>query len=154
MGSCEQLSDSGFSALFRWFHHSRSPWLSSVCPQSKNCSKGVWVLGFTSPFPCNDSFGYWAWLCGAGGSSSRRQVVGHTGYGSFLVASKMVYQTGPWEPHWSPPSYWPNQTFLCWMIDLLYCFQNKYHLIWLNREFHLDLQWWVHLLDQWQRVSF
>ena len=24
----------------------------------------------------------------------------------------------------------------------------------VNREFHLDLQWWVHLLDQWHGVSF
>lgn len=56
--------------------------------------------------------------------------------------------------HHAAKVVWPHQTFLCWMIDLLCCFWTKYHPIWLNREFHIDLQWWVHLLDQWHTVSF
>ena len=40
------------------------------------------------------------------------------------------------------------------MIDLLCCFRTKDHPIWLNKEFHLDLQWWAHLLDQWHGASF
>ena len=40
------------------------------------------------------------------------------------------------------------------MIDLMCCFRTKDHPIWLNKEFHLDLQWWAHLLDQWHGASF
>ena len=40
------------------------------------------------------------------------------------------------------------------MIDLLSCFRKKDHPIRLNKEFHLDLQWWNHLLAQCNGVSF
>ena len=40
------------------------------------------------------------------------------------------------------------------MIDLLCCFRTKDHPIWLNKEFHLDLKWWAHVLDQWHGASF
>ena len=48
----------------------------------------------------------------------------------------------------------PGRTFLRRMIDLLSCFRKKDHPIRLNKEFHLDLQWWDHLLAQWHGVSF
>ena len=48
---------------------------------------------------------------------------------------------------------WPGRTFLFRMIDLLHCFRNKDYPIQLNKEFHLDLQWWAHLLDQWHGAS-
>ena len=51
--------------------------------------------------------------------------------------------------HHAAQVVWPGRTFLRWMIDLLCCFRTKDHPIRLNREFHLDLQWWVHLLHQW-----
>ena len=56
--------------------------------------------------------------------------------------------------HHAAKVVWPGRTFLRRMIDLLCCFRTKDHPIRLNREFHLDLQWWVHLLDQWHGVSF
>ena len=40
------------------------------------------------------------------------------------------------------------------MIDLLCCFRTKDHPIRLNQEFHRDLLWWHHFLDQWHGVSF
>ena len=49
---------------------------------------------------------------------------------------------------------WPGRTFLLRMVDLLSCFRKKGHPIWLKKEFHLDLQWWDHLLAQWHDVSF
>ena len=49
---------------------------------------------------------------------------------------------------------WPGRTFLRRMVDLLSCFRKKGHPIWLKKEFHLDLQWWDHLLAQWHDVSF
>ena len=49
---------------------------------------------------------------------------------------------------------WSGKTFLCLMIDLLCCFHEKDHPIWLNKEFLLDLQWWNHLLAQCHCVSF
>ena len=48
--------------------------------------------------------------------------------------------------HHAAKVVWPGRTFLHWMIDLLCCFRTKDHPIWLNKEFHLDLQWWAHLL--------
>ena len=38
--------------------------------------------------------------------------------------------------------------------DHFSCFCKKDHPIRLNKEFHLDLQWWDHLLAQWHGVSF
>ena len=35
---------------------------------------------------------------------------------------------------------WPGRAFLRWFIDLLCCFHNKDHPIWINQEFRLDLQ--------------
>ena len=63
-------------------------------------------------------------------------------FDSVMVALKMVYQT---RPGMLTKVVWPSRTFLCGMIDLLFCFRTKDHPVWFNREFHLDLQWWVHL---------
>ena len=49
---------------------------------------------------------------------------------------------------------WPGRTFLHCMIDLLCGFWTKDHPIRLNQEFHCDLLWWNHFLDQWHGVSF
>ena len=49
---------------------------------------------------------------------------------------------------------WPGRTFLHRMIDRLCCFQTKDHPVRLNQEFHRDLLWWHHFLDQWHGVSF
>ena len=40
------------------------------------------------------------------------------------------------------------------MIDLLCCFCQRDHPIWLNAQFHLDLQWWHEFLSTWHGVSF
>ena len=40
------------------------------------------------------------------------------------------------------------------MIDLLSCFRSRNHPIRLNREFHLDLEWWKKFLNSWHGVSF
>ena len=40
------------------------------------------------------------------------------------------------------------------MIDLLCCFRNKNHPIRLNKEFHLDLQWWQLFLSSRNGVGF
>ena len=56
--------------------------------------------------------------------------------------------------HHAAKVVWPGRTFLRRMIDLLSCFRKKDHPIRLNKEFHLDLQWWDHLLAQWHGVSF
>ena len=56
--------------------------------------------------------------------------------------------------HHAAKVVWPGRTFLRRMVDLLSCFRKKGHPIWLNKEFHLDLQWWDHLLAQWHDVSF
>ena len=40
------------------------------------------------------------------------------------------------------------------MIDLLCCFWQPDHPIRLNREFHLDLQWWVQFVSSGNGVSF
>ena len=44
--------------------------------------------------------------------------------------------------HHAAKVVWPGRTFLSCMIDLLRCFRKHDHLILLNTEFHLDLQWW------------
>ena len=49
---------------------------------------------------------------------------------------------------------WPGRTFLHRMIDLLCCFRQRDHPIWLNAQFHLDPQWWHKLLSTWHGVSF
>ena len=56
--------------------------------------------------------------------------------------------------HHAAKVVWPGRTFLRHMIDLLSSFRQKDHPIWLNKEFHLDLQWWDHLLAQWHGISF
>ena len=56
--------------------------------------------------------------------------------------------------HLAAKVVWPGRTFLRRMIDLLCCFRKKDHPIRLNQEFHLDLTWWHHFLDQWHGVSF
>ena len=56
--------------------------------------------------------------------------------------------------HHAAKVVWPGRTSLHRMIDLLSCFRKKDHPIQLNKEFHLDLQWWDHLLAQWHGVSF
>ena len=43
--------------------------------------------------------------------------------------------------HHAAKVVWPGHTFLRRMIDLLCCFRRWDHLICLNSEFHLDLQW-------------
>ena len=40
------------------------------------------------------------------------------------------------------------------MIDLLSCFGNHSHLIWLKVEFRKDLAWWVEFFGQWNGISF
>ena len=40
------------------------------------------------------------------------------------------------------------------MIDLLSYFCKKDHPIWLNKEFHLDLQWGDHLFALWHASVF
>lgn len=40
------------------------------------------------------------------------------------------------------------------MIDLLCCFPNRDHPIWINQEFCLDLRWWHQLLSSWSGVGF
>ena len=56
--------------------------------------------------------------------------------------------------HHAAKVIWPGRTFLRRMIDLLCCFRNKDHPIRLNREFHLDLQWWQLFLSSWNGVGF
>ena len=56
--------------------------------------------------------------------------------------------------HHAAKVVWPGRTFLRRMIDLLCCFRKKDHPIRLNREFHLDLQWWHQFLSDWHGVSF
>ena len=48
----------------------------------------------------------------------------------------------------------PGKAFLHQFIDLLCCFHNKDHPIWINQEFHLDLQWWQHFLPSWHGAGF
>ena len=43
--------------------------------------------------------------------------------------------------HYAANVVWPGRAFLQRMIDLLWCFHKKDHLICVNREFHLDLLW-------------
>ena len=56
--------------------------------------------------------------------------------------------------HHAAKVVWPGRTFLRRMIDLSCCFQKKDHPIRLNREFHLDLQWWHQFLSHWHGVCF
>ena len=56
--------------------------------------------------------------------------------------------------HHAAKIVWRGRTFLRRMIDLLCCFRTKDHPIRLNQEFHHDLLWWHHFLDQWHGVSF
>jgi len=49
---------------------------------------------------------------------------------------------------------WPGRTVFHRTIDLLCCFRRRDHPNRLNREFHLDLQWWHQFLEDWYGVSF
>ena len=46
--------------------------------------------------------------------------------------------------HHAAKVVWPERAFLRRCIDLLCCFRNKDHPVWINQEFRLDLQWWQH----------
>jgi len=56
--------------------------------------------------------------------------------------------------HHAAKVVWPGRSFLRRMIDLLCCFRKRDHPIRLNREFHLDLQWWHQFLASWHGVNF
>ena len=56
--------------------------------------------------------------------------------------------------HYAARVVWPGRTFVRRMIDLLCCFRKDDHPIRLNREFHLDLQWWRQFISSWNGVSF
>lgn len=45
-------------------------------------------------------------------------------------------------------------TFLRWMINLLSVFRKEDHPIRLNKEFHLDLIWWLDFFRSWDGSSF
>ena len=47
-----------------------------------------------------------------------------------------------------------GRTFLRRMINLLCTFRRDDHPIRLNREFHLDLTWWLELFQSWDGLSF
>ena len=47
-----------------------------------------------------------------------------------------------------------GRTFLRRMINLLCTFRRDDHPIRLNREFHLDLTWWLKLFQSWEGLSF
>ena len=56
--------------------------------------------------------------------------------------------------HHAAKVVWPGRAFLRRFIDLLCCFRNKDHPVWINQEFRLDLQWWQQFLASWHRVGF
>ena len=56
--------------------------------------------------------------------------------------------------HHAAKVVWPGRAFIRRMIDLLSCFRSRNHPIRLNREFHLDLEWWTTFLSHWHGVSF
>ena len=47
-----------------------------------------------------------------------------------------------------------GRTFLCCMINLLSAFRRDHHPIRLNREFHLDLSWWLEFFHSLNGYSF
>ena len=47
-----------------------------------------------------------------------------------------------------------GRTFLRRMINLLSAFRRDDYPIWLNREFHLDLSWWLEFFQSWTGYSF
>ena len=47
-----------------------------------------------------------------------------------------------------------GRTFLRRMINLLSAFRRDDHPIRLNREFHLDLSWWLEFFQSWNGYSF
>ena len=49
--------------------------------------------------------------------------------------------------HHATKVVWPGRAFLHQFIDLLCCFCNKDHPVWINQEFRLDLQWWQQFLQ-------
>ena len=93
----------------------------------------------------------------SGGTSPWRKAAGFKG-ADLVAASELVLQAHTrithWNLHHAAKVVWPGRTFFRRMVDLLSCFRKKGHPIWLNKEFHLDLQWWDHLLAQWHDVSF
>ena len=141
---------------------------SSQCAQNlRYCAIGLRSFGLTSPpwqvrggysrvsfswhrvrFPCSGGTSPWrkaavqalkelihSWL--PRNWSFRRELESRIGH--FHHAAKVV---------------WPGRTFRRHMIDLITCFRKKDHPIRLNKEFHLDLQWWDLLLAEWHGVSF
>ena len=55
--------------------------------------------------------------------------------------------------HHAAKVVWPGCTFIRRMIDLLCCFCRRDHLMRLNSEFQLNLQWWRDFLSSWRGVS-
>lgn len=47
-----------------------------------------------------------------------------------------------------------GHTFLRWMINFLLVFRKEDHPIRLNKEFHLDLIWWLDFFHSWDGSSF
>ena len=56
--------------------------------------------------------------------------------------------------HHAAKVVWPGRIFLHRVINLLQCFHKRDHLIRLNSEFHLDLQWWLQFLSSWHGTYF
>ena len=56
--------------------------------------------------------------------------------------------------HHAAKVVWPGRTFIRRMINLLSCFRRRDHPIRLNREFHLDLEWWLRFVHDWNGVRF
>lgn len=56
--------------------------------------------------------------------------------------------------HHAAKVVWLGRAFLRRLIDLLCCFRNKDHPIWINQDFRLDLQWWQKFLSSWHGIRF
>ena len=55
--------------------------------------------------------------------------------------------------HHAAKVVWPGRAFLRRFIDLLCCFRNNGHPVWINQEFRLDPQWWLQFLASWDGVG-
>ena len=55
--------------------------------------------------------------------------------------------------HHAAKVVWPGRAFLRRFIDLLCCFRNNGHPVWINQEFRLDPQWWQQFLASWDGVG-
>lgn len=56
--------------------------------------------------------------------------------------------------HHAAKVVWPGRAFIRRMINMLSCFRRQDHPIRLNKEFRLDLQWWLCFLVDWNGVKF